>query len=219
MNLQPKNALTYCKSLSRCNFALGEQFCLVRQIECLAMIWAPRQNPSTVLFAAMALRTNAVSGPSQPSRGSPFALIGPPMTVSMSESTSAGSVGSRCNAFTDAHLNVPHLRRCERGYQRACNRKERLRRMNFVPFAQPSLASQITVLRISPLLTEISTLSSQCDAKERCRDARLLCIALKLLSVLPIPSSTSGIRWDAGCARRRTPPPTSIPYRFRSGPC
>jgi uncharacterized membrane protein len=33
------------------------------------------------------------------------------------------------------------------------------------------------------------------------------------------PNNTSGIRSGAGCARRRTPPPTSIPYRPRSGPC
>ncbi len=33
------------------------------------------------------------------------------------------------------------------------------------------------------------------------------------------PSNTSGIRWGGGCARRRTPPPTSIPCRPRSDPC
>ena len=37
MKLQSKNALTYGKSLSRCNFALGEQPCLLREIERLAM--------------------------------------------------------------------------------------------------------------------------------------------------------------------------------------
>src|SRR5215831_19044609 len=60
------------------------------------MIWAPRQTPSTVLSAAMASRTNAISGPSQPRRASSFALIGPPMTVSMSKSSIDGSVELRC---------------------------------------------------------------------------------------------------------------------------
>ena len=33
------------------------------------------------------------------------------------------------------------------------------------------------------------------------------------------PNNTSGIRSGEGCARRRTPPPISVPYRPRSGPC
>src|SRR5262249_53663076 len=33
------------------------------------------------------------------------------------------------------------------------------------------------------------------------------------------PNNTSGTRSGAGCARRRTPPPTLIPYRRRADPC
>ena len=47
----------------------------------------------------------------------------------------------------------------------------------------------------------------------RCsKDAAKIYFWLKL-------SNTSGIRSGGGCARRRTPPPTSIPYKPRSGPC
>ena len=37
VKLQSKNVLTYCKRLSLRDFAVGEQRCLVRQIECFAM--------------------------------------------------------------------------------------------------------------------------------------------------------------------------------------